>query len=232
MVIVAEQCRARVPRSGNASPHTERGGRALGFRVPVRRSSPPVPNARSSCTTAACVWGGSRVRGSANRKRLLHAHVPQARLQAPRQRNPDWLCVTTSVTLRDPRGQLDVKVEPEGLVELTHDPSWKTTEGGSQTLDCNRTHVLRLCLGVDLQAGLGCWNEDLEREDPRRATRERNDRDHASPQALGNGIRLIVADDNGRASLVGLAALRRLKIKRGAPHLDASRQAVASHCFP
>ena len=94
------------------------------------------------------------------------------------------------------------EMDSERLVQLGGERSGQDTDECADAFDRDRAQLLGLRLRIAIETGGRGRQQDLERVDATDVRRHRHDRDDASAEPLGGGIRGVVADDDRRSSLV------------------------------
>ena len=77
------------------------------------------------------------------------------------------------------------QVQPERLVQLDDEMLIEDRDPGADTLDVHRSDLLSLRLGVSIEPGRRCIEQDLEREDVRGVRGHRHNCENARSEALG-----------------------------------------------
>lgn len=105
-----------------------------------------------------------------------------------------------------------VQVEAQGFVDRSHQARWDSADWRADPLDGDRAHLLSLGLGVHPQSCLVSWQQHLEREYPLHVAGEGHDGHDTATKSLGHGVGPVISDEDGGATLVGLAAANRVQI--------------------
>jgi hypothetical protein len=108
--------------------------------------------------------------------------------------------------------QLQLQMKPKRVVDLLHDPCRDSPEETADTLDCDRSHLLGLRLGIHLQPSFGGGQQGLERKYLCGVAGDGDDRHHAATQARGRAVGAIVAHDDRWVTLIRFAASRRFQV--------------------
>lgn len=114
-------------------------------------------------------------------------------------------------------------MKAERVVELVHDMEWNVADQGPDTFDCDGADLFGLCLGVDVEAGLGSGKQGLERVDVVDVGRDGDDRHHALPESLRCRVGSVIADDDAWARAGSFAPHNRVEVDES--DLAAAHQA-------
>ena len=120
-------------------------------------------------------------------------------------------------------GPLQRQVKAKGLVEIGEKFDSHKADAGPDTFCCYGSDLLGLGLGVDRQARVLRWEQNLEWIDAISIRRHRNDGDDAAAEAFGDAVGSIVAHNHCRPLLVRLGSSNRVEIDE--PNLAAAHSA-------
>ena len=105
--------------------------------------------------------------------------------------------VGSDPTPKTPSGS-DGQVEPESVVELAHEIRRHVADEVAHPFDSDRSHLFGLCFGIAVYPRLGIVQQNLERVNPFRVRRYRNDCDYSTSKPCRNRIGAIIADYHSR----------------------------------
>ncbi len=105
--------------------------------------------------------------------------------------------VGSDPTPKTPSGS-DGQVEPESVVELAHEIRRHVADEVAHPFDSDRSHLFGLCFGIAVYPRLGGVQQNLERVNPFRVRRYRNDCDYSTSKPCRNRIGAIIADYHSR----------------------------------
>jgi hypothetical protein len=103
-------------------------------------------------------------------------------------------------------------VKSQRFVERTEKVWRELADLDTDALNCDRTHLLGLCLGIVRQAGHLGSKENLERVDPIQVRGHRNDRQHSSAETLCRPVCTVIADNDRWTTLVHFASPGRVEV--------------------
>lgn len=124
-------------------------------------------------------------------------------------------------------------MDSKRLVELSSEFESERTDYFADPLDSNGTNLLGLCFGVEIESGLVCWQQHLERIDAIGVGRDRHNGDHAAAEASRCCIRAVIAHHDRRTSAGCFAADDRVEVDEAylAPAHQLSTTALSHASF-
>lgn len=109
-------------------------------------------------------------------------------------------------------GRSESEMKPERIIEVGHEIEWDAADSRSNSFYGHESDLFCLGLGIDVKAGLGGWEQNLERVDPSGVGGHRNNRDHASAKCLRSGVCPIVAYDHSWTGIRSFAPDHRIEV--------------------
>ena len=106
----------------------------------------------------------------------------------------------------------ELEMDSKCLVELSSEFESERTDHFADPLHSDGTNLLGLCFGVEIEAGLVCGQQHLERIDAIGVGRDRHNRDHALAEASCGCVRSVIAHHDCRASAFCFAADDRVEV--------------------